>query len=485
MALPTEDLEWVTYLSLRHDAEIPFLEGLNRYYEGTQPLTYMHPEVLREVSDRIKPVVIAWPQLVVDAVEERLDVEGFRLPDEEEHDIDLWRVWQANDMDEQSQLGHVDALTMKRYYVSVGSNEDDEDTPILAAESPLEMYADVDPRTREIRAALRRVTEENTYARIGERYATLYLPNRTVQYQHGKEGWTEESRDEHNLGVPPVAAVVNRARLSSARKAKAGNDDPAGARYGSSELSPIIPLSDAANKIATDMMVAAEGVALPLRGIFGIGPDDLEDKDGNALTAVQALLKKFLTINVDANDGVREFEFPGANLSGFHASIDELARRVASISGLPPSYLGFTTDNPASADAIRAAESRLVKRAERKQRAWGGSYEKVGRLVRRFQEGDWDPRLRQLETVWRDASTPTVAQKADAAVKLYSTSPRPIVPLRQTRRGLGYTQAQIKLMEREDEKEAQRNPLAEIARGMSGGDVPPPPGRQDGDRDGD
>ncbi|MCR3719146.1 MULTISPECIES: phage portal protein [Prauserella salsuginis group] len=481
MALPQSDEEWIHYLSIQHDAEMPELERLNSHYEGTQPLTYMHPEVLREVEDRIQPVVIAWPQLVVDALEERLDVEGFRLPDEERQDDDLWRVWQANEMDEQSQLGAVDSLVMRRSYVSVGTNEDDPDTPLLAAESPLEMYVDVDPRTRRGRAALRRVTDEDTYARIGERHATLVRPDYTVWYEYGKHGWNEVDRDNHRLGELSVVSLVNRARLSSPRAR--GNVAQRQARNGQSELAPIIPLSDAANKIATDMMVAAEGVALPLRGFFNVNPDDLQDAEGNQLTAVQALLKKFLTVP-DSGEGAREFEFAGANLGGFHESIDALAKRVASLAGLPPTYLGFTTSNPASADAMRSAESRLVKRAERKQRAWGGAYERMCRIVRRLQTGEWDPRMRQLETVWRDASTPTVAQKADAAVKMYTTKPDPIVPLRQTRETIGMTAAQIRRAERDDERRRQQDPLGAIARGMSDGGVPAGvPGGQDGDGD--
>jgi hypothetical protein len=474
VALPQTDEEWLTFLSLRHDAEIPELDKLNSYYEGTQSLTYMHPEVQRELDDRIKPVIIAWPQLVVDAIEERLDVEGFRLPDKEEADEDLWRVWQANDMDEQSQLGQVDSLVMRRYYVAVGTNEDDDNTPLLTAESPLEMYVDVDPRTRRERAGLRRTAEESTYARTGERSATLYLPNKTVWYTW-RGGWKVEDQDIHNLGQLPVVPVINRARLSSGRADRTVERRG----LGTSELAPVIPLSDAANKIATDMMVAAEFVALPVRGFLGVGPDDLEDQYGNSLTAIQMMMRKFLAIP-GAEDGAKPFDFPGANLAGFHESINSLARLVASLAGLPPQYLGFTTDNPASADAIRSAESRLVKRAERKQRAWGGSYEQVCRLVRRFQTGEWDPRLRRLETVWRDASTPTVAQVADAAVKLYTTQPEPIMPLKQTREKVGMTPAQIKLAEDEDEKRRQRDPLGEIARAMPG-----VPGAQDGMRDGD
>lgn len=463
MSLPTDELGWVNYLARRHDAEMPELEMLDRYYDGTQPVSYMHPEILREVADRIRPVIIAWPQLVVDTIEERLDVEGFRLPDEDADDKDLWRVWQSNDLDETSQLAHVDALALRRAYVAVGTNEDDEDTPLVTCESPLEVFHDLDPRTRNVRAALRRVGEEDIQGGILQRYATLYLPERTVFYRWDG-GWREIGRDEHDLGEVPIVPLVNRARLRAARRSTATNTIRL--QYGMSELQPILPLSDGASKLATDMMVAGEFVAIPLRGLFGIGPDDLVDEKGNRVTALQAIMGRLLTIPDDEGTA-KSFEFASAQLANFHNAIMSLAQLVASISGLPPHYMGIATDNPASADAIRSAESRLIKRAERKQRGFGGSWEKTGRLVRRFQTGEWDPRLKRLETIWRDASTPTVAQAADAAVKKYQTTPRPIVPLRQTREDLGYTDAQIARMEAEDEKAAAESPLATIARGMA------------------
>lgn len=458
MALPTTDLEWLQYLSLVHDHDLPRLRALNKEYELESPKAYMHPEIFREIGDRLSQVVIAWPMLVVDTVEERLDVEGFRLPNQDSGDDDLWRVWQENDLDEESQLGHTDALVMKRSYLAVGTNEDDDDTPLVTFESPLEVYADIDPRNRKSRAALRRWQEHNdSLVRVPERFATLYLPNRTVYYEApggGNSGWKEIDRDQHDLGMVPVVPVVNRARLAD--------------RMGRSELSPFLPLAHAANKIATDMMVAAEFVALPLRGLFGIGPEDLEDAKGNKLTALQAILGRLLTIPDD--DGTaRQFEFTSADLSNFHETINQLAKLVASIAGLPPHYLGFSTENPASADAIRSAEARLVKRAERKQRAFGGAHEQAMRIVKRIQDGDWAPKYRRLETVWRDASTPTRAQAADAAVKLYTATPKPIVTLRQVRQDLGYTDAQIARMEAEEAEQARQDPLAEIARGMAGG----------------
>lgn len=441
MYTPTTPLDWTIYLSALHDAERPQLRSLSNEYELIAPRAYMHPELLRELGDRLQQVVIAWPQLVVDSLEERLDIEGFRLPDAAEADDDLWRVWQENGCDEESQLAHIDALTMKRSYICVGTNEDDETTPLVTFESALELYADLDPRTRKVRAALRRWADnQNTVVRTQERYATLYLPDVTIFYD-ATNGWKEIDRDEHGLGEVPVAPIVNRARLSD--------------RRGRSELTPIMPLAHAANKLATDMMVAAEFVALPLRGMFGVGPDDLEDIDGNKLTALQAILGRMLMIP-DADGTGKQFEFTSANLANFHDSINQLARLVASLAGLPPHFLGLATDNPPSADAIRASEARLVKRAERKQRAFGGAHEQAMRLVRRMQTGDWDPAFKRLETIWRDASTPTVAQAADAAVKLYNL-PAPIVPLRQTRETLGYSQVQIERMEAEDDKQAVKD----------------------------
>jgi hypothetical protein len=448
VALPKTPDEWRVRLAALHDRELPSLRELNDEYELRAKRMYMHPEIFRELGDRLQQVVIAWAQLVVDSLEERLDVEGFRLPGQAKPDGDLWRVWQENGCDEQSQLAHIDALVMRRSYICVGANEADDQTPLVTFESPLEVFGDVDPRTRTVRAALRRYvdTEAAANSATGRRYATLYLPDRTVYFVDEKIDQT----DEHGLGVVPIVPIINRSRLSD--------------WCGRSELSPILPLVHAANKIATDMMVAAEFVALPLRGIFGIGPEDLEDGSGNKMTALQAILGRLLLLP-DADGTGKQFEFPAADLGNFHRTINSLAQLVGSIAGLPPHYLGQATDNPPSADAIRSNEIRLVKRAERRQRAFGGAHEAAMRLVHRFQTGDWDPAYRRLETAWRDASTPTVAQKSDAAVKLNAGG---IVPKRQTREDLGYTEAQIELMEAADDAEAANNPGVRAAAALSG-----------------
>jgi len=471
MPLPDTDLGWVEWLSRRHDAELPALKELNDLYEGTAPLHYLHPEIQREVDERIRAVSLGWPMLAVDPLEERLDVIGFRYPEDDDDpeaspeelasyagDRNLQRVWADNDLAEESQMGHIDALVMRRAYVCVGTNEDDPDTPLTTVESPLEMYAYIDPRTRRERAALRRWSEdEDSLVRETQRYATLYLPERTVWYQQGRQGWEETGRDEHGLGEVPVVSLVNRGRLAD--------------RYGKSELTPaLLSLSHAANKIATDMMVAAEFHAIPLRAIFGIGPEDLQDEQGNRLSALQVIMGRLLTLPTDDGNKIRPHEFSASSLANFHATLEALARRIVPLIGLPPDMVGLTSENPASAEARRSAEARLIKRAERKQVPFGAGWRRWARLVRRLQEGDWDPRARRIEVIWRDPATPTRSQAADAALKLLAEG---AITKRQAREDMGYTPGQIRRMEAEDRAEAERDPVRQIVDRMGGGRAEP------------
>jgi hypothetical protein len=480
VALPADSdpIAWVNHLARVHDGDLPLLREYDSLFQGTARLNYMHPDVLREVEDRIKCVALGWPMLAVEPLEERLDLLTFRYPEDGEADPDaapedlasvagdenLQRVWQDNDLDEESQMGHLDALVMKRAYVTVGVGDDkNTDTPLVTVESPLEMFAMIDPRTRKVRAALRRWTEDYSLAtQLPARYATLYLPNMTVWFDQGSEGWHETNRDEHKVGEPMVAALTNRGRLAR--------------RYGRSELTPpLLALSHAANKIATDMMVGAEFHILPLRALFGVGPEDFEDENGNRQSKLQVIMGRLLAVPGNADQdggGVRAHEFSASELSNFHNTLNQLARHASGLIGVDPSVLGMATgDNPASAEALKSRELRLIKKAERRQRAFGGGWERTMRLVRRIQDGDWDPEARRLETKWRDAATPTRAQAADAAVKLVGQG-TPVIPVQQAREDLGYTPAQQWRMAALDKVNAERDPMGQLTaaagRGLPG-----------------
>lgn len=405
----------------------------DRYYEGEQPLAYMPDELLRELDGRVKQVVVNWPRLVVDSVEERLDVEGFRFG--ETNDPRAWEWWQANDLDEESQLAHVDALAAARSFVIVGQDEDDDTLPLITVESAEQVTVLRDPASRRVKAALKCWTD------AGDKFRVVYLPDRTV-YFYGKNDHRDEyeiyNEDRHDMGVVPVVPLVNRRRLM--------RDN------GVSDLADVAPLSDAACKIATDMMTSAEFHGMPRRIVVGMTEDDFKDAEGRPVSRWQQIAGR-LWMSGALPSEVRVDQLKEADLRNFHETLNALARMVASISGLPPNFLGYSEANPTSADAIRASESRLVKRAERKQRAFGGSWEQVIRLAYRVVTGELPENAHRLETQWRDASTPTLAQKADAAVKLLQAG---IIPREQARKDLGYTQTERDEMRAEDDAAAAR-----------------------------
>jgi hypothetical protein len=409
----------------------PNLLRYDQYLRGQQPLTFMSDAMRSEFGDQITSLVLNWCELGTEAYENRVDVEGFRFPGESAGDEALWSTWQANNMDEQSSMGHTDAIALSRAAVIVGSPEAGDDEPVMTVESAFDTAWIRSPKSGAITSGLKRWTEDD-----GTEFANLYVPGATHTLWWRKGRWVDAKTDQHGVERPLLVPLVNRPRTKF--------------RDGRSEFESIIGLADAANKMATDMMISGEYHAMPRRWAFGLKRDDFVDANGNKKSA-WAFTKGRLWANENAN--VKVGQFPEADLKNFHDTIRLLAQLASQILALPDDYMSFTSDNPPSADALRAAESRMVKRCERKHTYFGGTWEEAMRLSLRIKTGSFDAKARSLETVWRNPATPTVAQKADAVVKLHADG---VIPLEQARIDMGYTPAQRLEMRRMDEDDLNR-----------------------------
>ena len=402
------------------------LDRFDLYLRGEQPLRFMSDEMRKEFGGDITELVLNWPELGSEAFENRLDVEGFRFPGMSEGDVKLWATWQANNMDEQSSMGHLDAIALSKAAVIVGSPEAGDDEPVVTVESAFDTAWIRSPKSGAVTAGLKRWTEAD-----GTEWANLYVPGATHTMSWLRGQWLPTTTDPHGVERPLLVPLVNKPRTKI--------------RDGRSEFASIIGLADAANKMATDMMISGEYHAMPRRWAFGVKREDFVGKDGRLKSAWEFTKGRMWA---NENKDVKVGQFPEADLKNFHDTIRLLAQLASQMLALPDDYMSFTSDNPPSADALRAAESRMVKKVERKHVSFGGTWEEVMRLTQRIKTGSFDANARALETVWRDPSTPTVAQKADAAVKLYAAG---VTPLEQTRIDLGYTQAQRREMRKMDE----------------------------------
>lgn len=411
MPLNLEDDQWFSRLNARRILAEQETSKYWKYYDNEQPLAYV-ARILQEQGDRFPPLRVNWSALCVDSLEERLDVEGFRISGTDGLDDDLAQVWQDNDLDEGQGEAHIASLVARQAYVMIGPGVDT-DVPLVTVEYPDQVAVEMDPATRRVVAALKVWSSDTVVG--AQDMATLYLPGRVLTYEYGKkvdetsQGWAKALEQHQTSPLVPVVPMLNRPRRWAGR----------------SELDQMIPLVDAVNQTATNMLAAIEHHSLPRRWAVNVAESDFVNADGTPKKAWEIATGAIWALpRVDDDTGVlgeqaqpRVGQFSAADLNNFHGSIRQLAVLAASLYGLPPHYMGYASDNPASADAIRSAEARLVKRAERRQRTFGGAWERAMRVALAVMGRD-PSEANGLETVWRDAATPTKAAQADAAVKM-------------------------------------------------------------------
>ncbi|MFD8577389.1 phage portal protein [Streptomyces virginiae] len=380
------------------------LELLDAYFNGEQ--------LVRDLGISIPPqlktlhTVIGWPRIGVEALEQRLDLEAFRWADGADS-ADLQEIADANDLFDEASLAHLDALTYGREYVTVGSPDASDAPSIITFESPMDMTLAWDARLRMPLAALRECQDKWDYGLSPEeRLVSLYLPNQTVQAVETNSGWVVLDRDEHNLGMVPVLRMANRQRTAD--------------RIGRSEITPeVMSITDAACRRLMGIEVAAEFFGAPQRYILGASESAFQDAEGNAKSAWDTYIGRVLALERDEDGNVPTVgAFTAHDPSGQTKIIDLYARIMATQLGLPPHMLGYTSDNPASADAIRSSEGMLVKKAERRIRRFSATYRDMMRLALWVRDGEPPEKSRRIETVWRNPATPTIAAQTDAAVKM-------------------------------------------------------------------
>lgn len=191
---------------------------------------------------------------------------------------------------------------------------------------------------------------------------------------------------------------------------------------------------DALNKSLTDLMVTSEYVGRPRRFATGIELED-DPETGEAVNPIPEGNRAMISENPDAKFG----QLPSADLAGYEASVRVLLGQILAVSALPAHYVGVFTDNPASADALRASEASLIARAEARQSTIGRSWEDVARLMVAVREGT-DPASVDVRVTWADAATRSVAQEADAIVKFHGAG---LLPASAALARLGYTDDDI------------------------------------------
>lgn len=377
----------------------------NDYYEGeqlTRQFGISVPPSMRDVR-----AVAGWSGTVVDVLEERLDFLSWMDDD----DLGLSEVYTDNGLDVDSGDAHLDALIFGTAFVTVGTGEDGEPSPLITPHSPRTMTVLWSSRTRRGEAALA-LTEIDPDDQMPT-VVTLYQLDQTVTLSRvpGRGNWSVEDRDRHNQNRLMVAQLLNRTRASR--------------MGGRSEITKAVRYyTDAACRTLLGSEVNREFYSSPQRWAMGVSENDFKDAAGNTVSPWSSIQGRVWALDRDEDGELPQVgQFTPASPAPYLDQVKGLAQLLAAEASIPPSYLGFQTDNPASADAILRSEARLVKRAERRQSAFGRAWLEVARLALLVRDGsipaDFSSRV---GVKWRDAATPTRSAQADEATKLISAS---------------------------------------------------------------
>ncbi|MFF4815290.1 phage portal protein [Kitasatospora sp. NPDC001309] len=425
---PSTPREWIDYLQSKLVRDRPKFRLYSDYYDGNhQRLAFAQARHISEFGHVFDKWRDNFCGLIVDSVNERLAIDGFRMTDEPDADKDARDIWQRNFMDAESNAGHLDAMVQGAAYAVVWAGKDGR--PAITMESAENLVVQYKPGSRrEIDAAAKIYRDD-----WGREWATLWLPDQVYTWQAGRFGWAEgDATSERNpLGEVPVVPLNNRSRLTG---------DPF------SDLASVIPLQDATNKVVSDALLASEFAAWPQKYVTGL--EVVEDAAGNPVEPFKVAVDKLL----QAEDPQAKFgQFDAADLGNYVKLAEMLVQHMASTSRIPFHYF-LNGGTVPSGESITAAEAGLIAKTRERMLHFGESWERVMRLCFKIL-GDKRAEAWGAEVIWRDPENRTEAQHMDALLKLKMIG----VPMDQLLSDAGYTPQQIDRFRkmREDEAKAE------------------------------
>jgi hypothetical protein len=421
----------VTSMSNKLRARAGEIEVTRNAYESDLPLAFASPDFRRFFAARFEGFSDNWVPVVADSPTERLKPIGFRMPGAKasELDDDLWRVWQINGSDADCGLAFLDAIIGRRAFAMVWGNDAEPDTPEITFESPSEAIVAYEPGSRRKRKAGLKLWRDID-AQL--EFATLYLPDQIWRFQRPTARYPDtqlylppavladfgqwQLRDDPDepmnpkpnpLGVVPLVELPNRPLL---------------AREPISDVHGVLAMQHAINLLWSELFTAADFASWPQRVVMGQAQpkvpilNDQGQKIGERPIDIDKLsIDKLLWLE---NPQAKVAEWQAASLSIFTDVIEVAVGHIAAQTRTPQHYLIGKMAN-LSGDALKAAETGLVKKCEEKQLYFGQALRETFSLVALAQGNKAKAKAVLGGTLrWKDAESRSESQMADALLKL-------------------------------------------------------------------
>lgn len=310
---------------------------LQRY--GYYEMHRKRPDPSPIIPDSLKMAynaTLGWCTKAVDALADRLSFTGF-----DDDDLNMNEIFRRNNPDMLFDNAILSALIGSCCFIYIRQDEDGE---------PRMQVIDGGNATGEIDQTTGLLTEGYAVLKRDEHESPVltayFVPGRTDFYEGGKLSYSVENSVQYPLLVP----VIHR---------------PDAVRpFGHSRISrACISLQEAARNTLTRAAVSAEFYSFPQKYVLGL------DDDAERMKSWEATISSFLDFRRAEDGGEPKVgQFQQQNMDPHINQFKMYAAAFAGETGLTLDDMGFATDNPSSAEAIKAAHENLRLAARKAQR---------------------------------------------------------------------------------------------------------------------
>lgn len=400
---------WVSRLYSQLVARRDGIDFYDAYYTGNHPLPWLAPQARDEFRRILAMTRSNYMGLVCDATAERITIEGFRFGDGSDADDDTWRIFQANNLDSDSDQSILEALISGQSYLLVAPNPRDASLPHVWVEHASQAIVEFEPGSnRRVRAAGLKVWDDDW---TGELHATLYLPDAIHKFKARRPtlGSAQPPQWEQRavagerwpaanpLGVVPLIEVPNNPRLLTG---------------GVSELSDVTDIQDRVNKTLADRLITQDYGAFPQKWAVA-WPQYVDDAQTVPTPPIDVGRDRMVTTEI-AETKFGQWE--SAPLDPYSSAKREDVKDIASRTRTPAQYLLGEMSN-VNGETLKASESGLVSKVKQRRRPYAEAYEEAMRLARGLAGLSTDADAR-METIFANPEFRTEGELVDALVKM-------------------------------------------------------------------
>lgn len=375
-----DELKGIDYLKYKLSVHRPRILLRYRYYEQKYTVRDMNITMPKSLNWMMPK--LGWCTKAVDSFADRCRFDEFR-----NDQFSLNEIFQMNNPDILFNAAITGAAIASCSFVYI--HADEKGFPVLEVIDASDATGIIDNATGLLKEGYAVLARDDKKQPVLEAY---FVPGATTFYESGKDPYTLTNSAPYPLLVP----IINR--------------PDAKRKFGHSIISrSCMKLVEGACRTVLRSEISAEFYSFPQKYVTGMS------QDAEQMDSWRATMSSMLQFTKDSDgDSPTLGQFTQQSMTPYNDQLKMIASVFAGETGLTTDDLGFATDNPSSAEAIKAAHETLRLSVKKAQQTFGYGFLNVGYLAACVRDNYAMERKAFYQTVpaWKPIFEPDVSALA-------------------------------------------------------------------------